>query len=210
MNINLDRTQSRFHLGSHPNEVLLSLTNGSSMYLHIGDQELKSLYNHFVNMTDGQVVVRNQYASTFVLNAMLRTDVGQVHSTQLVLRSDSIDGFVHMGKTIFGINAYTYVTLLLAGGDDVSINMSYDDYEVLRSHFIPQDNKTSPKAFPTWNTKRPKPLSKSGYPKRFKNQWGQSFVFNGGVRDFADDLRVARFVTHTKNVIGYMNHKDTE
>lgn len=201
----LGREQSRYYMDNHPNEIELHLSNGSSMYLHIDDFALKSLYNHFCNTSDSKMVVRNQYAQTLVFNALHRAnDNSRVRHIQVAVRADRIVGFTHFGATVFQASRYRTVELMF-GGHNLVFNTSFEDYEILRSHFIPNNNNDEPKAFPVWNANRCQPRKPNGQPINVRNQWEKSFVFRGTTHDFNSELRVARFVTLQDNVDGYIN-----
>ena len=94
----------------------------------------------------------------------------------------------------------------MLGVHRVLFQLYFDDYEILRNYFIPQNNNDEPKAFPVWNAHRVTPTTPTGYPIRVFNQWDTCFVFKGSVKDFQNNLRVARFVAFTDNVIGYVNY----
>ena len=204
MDLVLNRQSSRLHLPHYPNEVEIILENASPMYLHIGDKALKSLYNHFTHIGKGKVAVRNQYASTFVLQCLVRNDTSLIE-VELMLRADKVLGFIHYGGEVMGVSlTYRYVGLLL---DEVyPFKLTFKDYEILRSSFVPKENKP-PTAYPTWNAQRVAPDNKSGYPHKPKNQWGSSFVFKGIANSSIniEELRYATFVTSKNNLVGYLN-----
>lgn len=203
MDLNIGREHSRLHLPQYPNEIEVILQNASPMYLHIGDADLKSLYNHFVDMGKGKLTIRNQYAETFVLRGIVRNDRDLIE-TQIILRSDKILGFIHYGKELFSCQTYRQVGLIM---NDVHIfHINFEQYEVLRRSFIPNENK-EPKAFPAFNAKRVEPTKSDGRSYRFNNQWGTSFAFDGYGRSASDinTLRKARFVTHQDNLVGYLD-----
>jgi hypothetical protein len=202
MDLDIGRENSRLHLPQYPNEIEVILQNASPMYLHIGDSDVKSLYNHFLSISKGSIAIRNQYASTFVLNGIVRNASDNLIETKLVLRADKILGFIHYGKEIFSCQSYRQVGLIL---NDVHIfQLNFENYEILRRSFIPNENA---KAFPAWNAKRVEPTKSDGRPYRFKNQWEASFAFDGVARGSFDvnTLRKARFVTHQENLVGYLD-----
>ena len=206
MDLNLGRDESRFHLVSHPNEIELYLSNGSSIYMHIGDTMLKTLYNQFINTSDSKMVVRNQYADTFVINGMLRKN-GNIKDLQVVLKAHCIMGFMHYGRPIAYTNVtYRTVELIMAHTMPM-IQIGFENYEILRNHFcgLPNphdDDPPQPQAFPVWNANRVPPRKEDGKPLNIRNQWENCFVFDC----VTTDLRVARLVTFTDNVLGYINH----
>ena len=203
----LQREASRYYLSNCPNEIELYLSNGKSMYLHIDDLTLKSLYNCFTNTSSGKVVIRNQYAQAIVFNGKARYSDGEVAKTQVVLRSSTILGFIHYGATVFSADYYAKV-LLMIGSSAPLFNLSFKDYEILRSVFIPPDNDSKPTTYPVWHSKRIPPLSSSGHPMKARNQWLSSFVFKGTTTDFNGDLRLARLVALQDNVLGYINQNE--
>lgn len=203
MDLVLKRQQSRLHLPNYPNEVEILLENASPMYLHIGDKALKSLYNHFLHIGKGKIAVRNQYASTFVLQCMVRKD-GNLIELEFVLNANKVLGFIHYGGEVFSTQSYRRVGLML---DDVyPFHLTFKDYEILRTSFIPKENKP-PTAYPVWNAQRVVPHTKSGYPHKSKNQWGSSFAFEGIAHSSLkiEELRYANFITSKQNLVGYLN-----
>lgn len=106
-----------------------------------------------------------------------------------------------------GVGRYHYesypneVTLMLANGQEVILHITDEDYEVLRNHFIPEDNEKNPTAFPVVNTIRP-PQNKF----RARGQWADCFVFVCLRRDQNNSVRKTQFCIHTKHVLGFQKY----
>ena len=93
------------------------------------------------------------------------------------------------------------VTIFMISGKEILLHLSDNDYEVLRNHFIPQDNEDNPTAFPVRNTLRP-PQNKF----KARGQWASAFCFICLRRDQNNEIRKTRFVCHTKHVLGFQEY----
>ena len=107
-----------------------------------------------------------------------------------------------------GVGRYHYesypheVTLMLANGNEILLHITDEDYEVLRNHFIPEDNEKKPTAFPVINTIRPPVQNKF----RARGQWADCFVFICLRRDQNNSVRKTQFCIHTKHVLGFQKY----